>query len=154
MNYGTDTFQYDGYGRRTGKTISSTATNYLYDGANTVQELSGTTPTANLLTGLGIDERFTRTDSTWTGNFLTDALGSTLALADSSGSVQTAYSYEPFGNTTTLGSSTTPYEYAGRENDATGIYFNRGRYYNPTLQRFISEDPIGFRGGIDLYAYT
>jgi len=153
MNFSADSFQYDGYGRRTGKTISSTTTNYLYDGANVVQELSGTTPTANLLTG-GLDEYFTRTDSSWTANFLSDALGSTVALADSSATVQTAYSYEPFGNTSVSGSATTPYQYTGRENDGTGLYFNRARYYSSSLQRFISGDPIGFGGGINLYAYA
>jgi len=30
----------------------------------------------------------------------------------------------------------------------------RARYYSPTLQRFISEDPSGFRGGINRYAYA
>jgi uncharacterized protein RhaS with RHS repeats len=30
----------------------------------------------------------------------------------------------------------------------------RARYYSPALQRFISQDPIGFRGGINLYAYA
>lgn len=34
------------------------------------------------------------------------------------------------------------------------MYFYRGRYYSPTLQRFISEDPIGIAGGINLYAYV
>ncbi len=42
----------------------------------------------------------------------------------------------------------------GRENDSTGLYFYRARYYSPTLQRFISEDPIGFDGGINLYTYA
>jgi RHS repeat-associated protein len=35
-----------------------------------------------------------------------------------------------------------------------GVYFYRGHYYSPTLQRFVSEDPIGVSGGINLYAYT
>jgi RHS repeat-associated protein len=148
-------FQYEGFGRRTGKTISGTTTNYLYDGANTVQELSGSTVAANLLTGLGVDERFARTDSSGTAKLLTDALGSTLALTNSSGGSLAQYAYEPFGNTTvTSGSSTNSYEYTGRENDGTGLQFNRGRYYSPTLQRFISEDPIGIAGGINLYAYV
>ncbi len=34
----------------------------------------------------------------------------------------------------------------------TGLYFYRARYYSPTVQRFISEDPIEFNGGIHLYA--
>jgi RHS repeat-associated protein len=155
MNFGSNSFQYDGYGRRTGRTISSTTTNYLYDGANPVQELSGTTPTANILGGLGIDEVFTRTDSTTTANFLTDALGSTVVLTDPSVSTLAAYAYEPFGNTTvTSGSSANPYEYTGRENDGTGLQFNRARYYSPTLQRFVSEDPLGLGGGVNFYAYT
>jgi RHS repeat-associated protein len=43
--------------------------------------------------------------------------------------------------------------YTGRENDDTGVYFYRNRYYNPTFQRFISQDPIGMGGGINEYAY-
>src|SRR5258708_24952191 len=45
--------------------------------------------------------------------------------------------------------------YTGRENDGTGLYYYRARYYHPGLQRFISEDPLGFNGGdVDLYAYV
>jgi hypothetical protein len=49
-----------------------------------VQELSGTTPLANSLTG-GLDEVFTRTDQAGTWTFLSNAQGSTVALAASSG---------------------------------------------------------------------
>ncbi len=137
------------------KTVTGTATSFLYDGANTVQELSGTTPTANLVTGLRVDETFTRTDSAGTRNFLADALGSSLALADSAGAIQTQYTYEPFGTTTVSGpASNNSFQYAGRENDGTGVYFYRARYYSPKFQRFISEDPVGIYGGINLYAYV
>jgi RHS repeat-associated protein len=147
-------FQYDPFGRRVSKTIGG-QTQYLYDGANPVQEISGTTASANLLTG-GVDEYFLRTDSAGARNFLTDALGSTLALADSTGTLQTQYTFEPFGNTQVTGTATTnSFAYTGRELDATGLYFYRARYYNPALQRFISEDPIGFNDGdSNLYAYT
>src|SRR5207302_11163860 len=129
-------------------------TNFLYDGVNAVQELSGTTPTANLLSG-GIDEVFQRTDSAGSRSFLNDGLGSTLGLADGTGTTQTSYTFEPFGNTTTSGSATTnSFAYTGRELDATGLQFNRARYYSPQLQRFISEDPISFRGGINKYSYV
>ena len=154
MNSGGASFQYDPFGRRVAKTIISTTTNYLHDGVNPVQELAGTTPTANLLTGLGVDERFTRTDSSGTANFLTDALGSTQSLADGSGSTLASYTYEPFGNTTTSGSSGSTYEYSGRESDGTGVDFYRARYYSPTLQRFISEDPAGLAGGLNFYSYA
>src|SRR6266436_2199376 len=146
-------FQYDPFGRRVSKTIGG-MTQYLYDGANPVQEISGTTASANLLTG-GVDEYFQRTDPAGARNFLTDALGSTLALADSTGTVQTSYSFEPFGNTTTSGSATTnSFAYTGRELDAGNLYFYRARYYNPQLGRFISEDPIGYQGNsVNLYEY-
>jgi RHS repeat-associated protein len=147
-------FSYDPLGRRMGKTFMSANTNYIYDGANPVQELNGTTPTANLLTG-GVDERFTRTEATGTYNFLTDALGSTVALTDSTGNSQTQYSYDPYGVQSASGAySTNSFTYTGRETDGLGIDYYRARYYNPTTGRFLSEDPIGLAGGINEYAYV
>ncbi len=47
------------------------------------------------------------------------------------------------------------YGWTGREYDAeTGLYFNRARYYDPGQRRFTQEDPIGYGGGANLYAYT
>jgi len=150
----TASFTYDPFGRRATKSNVGTSTTFLYDGANAVQEVIGGTNTANSLSG-GIDEVFQRTDTAGARSFLSDALGSTLALADSSGTLQTQYTFDPFGNTTTSGSATTnSFAYTGRELDAGNLYFYRARYYNPTLQRFISEDPIGFAGGINFYAYV
>jgi len=147
-------FQYDAFGRRVSKTIRGT-TQFLYDGVNPVQEISGTSASANLLTG-GVDEYFQRTDSAGARGFLTDALGSTLALADSTGTVQTSYTFEPFGNTTVTGAATTnSFAFTAREFDPTGLYFYRARYYSPSLQRFIDEDPIDFAGGdSNLYRYV
>jgi RHS repeat-associated protein len=149
-------FQYDGTGRRRGKTVSSTTTNFFYDGPNLVQELTGGgTPTANLLMGLGIDETLTRTDTGGTSTLLPDALGSPLALANTSGVVQSTYTYDPFGGTTASGaSSTNPSQFTGRENDGTGLTFLRARYYSAQLQRFVSEDPLGPAGGVNVFAYT
>jgi RHS repeat-associated protein len=49
----------------------------------------------------------------------------------------------------------TRYGYTGREQDEyTGLYYYRARFYDPQIGRFISEDPIGFRGGINWYAYV
>jgi RHS repeat-associated protein len=57
--------------------------------------------------------------------------------------VRTTYSYDPFGAVTISGeTSDNPFQYTGRENDGTGLYYYRARYYSPELQRFISEDPI------------
>jgi RHS repeat-associated protein len=37
---------------------------------------------------------------------------------------------------------------------ATGLYYYRARYLDPKLGRFISEDPIGFAGGVNFYGYV
>ena len=144
--------QYDAYGRRIQNQLG---TAFLYDGANAAQELAGGTATANLLSG-GIDEWFSRSDSSGTVTPLQDALGSTIALVDASGNIATAYSYDPFGNTTSAELvSSNPSQYTGRENEGNGLYFYRARYYSPLLGRFINEDPLGFTGGdFDLYKYA
>jgi RHS repeat-associated protein len=148
-------FGYDGTGRRRAKTVGSATTNFLYDGLNVVQELSGGAPTATLLTGLGIDETFTRTDGNGAHALLFDALGSTLALADVTGVVQTTYTYDPFGATATSGStSPNSAQFTRRENDGTGLYFYRNRFYHPALQRFINGDPLGLSAGANLYVYV
>jgi RHS repeat-associated protein len=147
-------FQYDSVGRRTSKTINGVTTGFLYNGDNIAQEQSGGSATANILGG-GLDEFFGRSEASGTTSPLVDSLGSPIAVADSSGAVQTEYSYEPFGGTSTTGTaSTNPSQYTGRENDGTGLYYYRARYYSPGLQRFISEDPIGLLGGGNIYAYA
>jgi RHS repeat-associated protein len=148
-------YQYDAFGRRAARTVNGTTTSYLYDGANVAREFTGSTATAELLNG-GVDEVFTRTDSSGPRNLFRDAVGSTLALTDGSGSVQTQYTYDPFGATSYTGSADANAAlFTGREADAAGLYYYRARYYSPALARFISEDPAGFRGGdANLQAYV
>ena len=152
----TASFTYDSFGRRTGRTVNGTVTNYVYDGLNPLQEKNGATVTANLLPGLGIDEFFTRTDGVGVRSLLPDALGSTVALGDGTGTLQTQYTYEPFGFVSQSGAAnTSSYQFTGREDDGSGLYYYRARYYQPRLQRFISEDAIGFAGGdVNLYGYA
>jgi RHS repeat-associated protein len=153
----TATFNYDPLGRRTQKTVGSTDTRYLYDDrGNPVQELTGTTPNATMLTGLILDEFYGRLDGSGANvnYFLTDALGNTVALANDTG-ITTRYGYQPFGTVTISGpASSNPYQFTGRENDGTGLDNYRARYYSPTLHRFISEDPIRTDDGISFYSYA
>jgi RHS repeat-associated protein len=146
-------FSYDPPGRRTAKTLLSSTTGFVYDGANPVQEQSGGAATANLLTG-GVDEYFLRMDTTGTYSYLTDALGSTVALTDSTGASVEQYSYGPYGILSSNGNDSNSYTYTGRESDGLGIDYYRARYYNPATGRFLSEDPSGFRSGINFYAYA
>jgi RHS repeat-associated protein len=149
----TASFQYDPLGRRVRKTVNGTSTEFLHDGDNVVHEASGP-EIASLLGGLEIDEHFARTDATGTQALLTDPLGSVLASIDEAGSVQTEYTYEPFGGTTATGVGGGSFQYTGRENDGAGLYYYRTRYYSPRLQRFVQEDPIGLLGGVNPYLYV
>ncbi len=45
--------------------------------------------------------------------------------------------------------------YMGREYDKeTGLYYYCAGYYDPVMGRFLTQDPIGYAGGINLYAYV
>jgi RHS repeat-associated protein len=135
--------------------VSGSTRALLYDEVNLVQELSGGTPSINYLTGANIDETFTATTGAGSQNYMTDIVGSTVALASSAGAIQTGYSYDAYGNVTSTGStSSNKLQYTGRDNDGTGLYYYRARYYSPQWGRFISGDPIGLGGGINEYAYV
>ncbi|WP_369981647.1 RHS repeat-associated core domain-containing protein [Xanthomonas bundabergensis] len=65
------------------------------------------------------------------------------------------YDYDPYGNTTQTSTSyMNPYQYTGRERDASGLYYYRARYYRPEWGRFVSEDPIQLRAGPNAYMYA
>ncbi len=149
-------FSYDPFGRRIAKTLGGTTTDLLYDGFNPVQESVEGSVTANLLTGLEPDQLFSRTTGAGTDSYLTDRLGSTVALANGSEEPKTTYTYDPFGTTAESGEvSDNPFQFTGRESDGTGLQYNRARYYSPANARFISQDPAGFSGsGSNLYWYA
>jgi RHS repeat-associated protein len=153
----TSNFKYDALGRRIEKTINGRTIQYLYDGLDIVQEIENSVVSANYIRTLNIDEPLARLKSDGTVRYYQqDALGSVIALTDDTGAVKTQYSYDPFGDVTVLGeASDNPFQYTGRENDNTGLYYYRARYYSPELQRFVSEDPIGLEGeDINFYAYV
>jgi RHS repeat-associated protein len=158
----TTDYGYDAFGRRIMLATSSGTQYFLYDGFNKVQDQpfpSG--PKIDSLAGLGLDEDFMWGASeppTYAGDsLLKDALGSTLALTDPSGNVLEYDSYEPYGNLTVLAGSYqgSDFQFTGRElNPADGLYYMRSRYYSPAIGRFISRDPAGLAGGMNLYAYA
>jgi RHS repeat-associated protein len=121
-----------------------------------VQKQQGGADLEDELTGLGIDQTFLRTPATaGQQTLVTDALGTVQQTMTAGGSAKSVYAYDPYGVTTNPGgSSTNTFQYAGRENDGTGLYYNRARYYNPAWGRFISEDPMRFAAGVNFYQYA
>lgn len=148
-------FRYDALGRRINKTVNGVRTDYLYDGDDILVESKDNALTASYLRSLNIDEPFLRQSNT-NEYYHADGLNSVVALTDDLGSIQTSYAYEPYGRTLVIGSTTdNSFQYTGRENDGTGLYFYRARYYSSALMRFIQEDPIGFESGdTNLFAYV
>ena len=65
--------------------------------------------------------------------------------------------YDSFGNILSESnpSNGDQFTYAQQQTDATGLNYDRARYYNPATGRFISQDPTGFAAGdVDLYRYV
>lgn len=152
----TASFKYDALNRRVEKTINGKTTTYLYDGFDIIQEMENGMVSADYIRTLNIDEPLARIKADGTVRYYhQDHLGSVTALSDENGMIKTRYAYSPFGEVSISGeASDQPFQYTGRENDGTGYYYYRARYYSPSLKRFISEDPIGFSGGVNFYAYV
>nr|WP_307531542.1 RHS repeat-associated core domain-containing protein [Streptomyces umbrinus] len=88
--------------------------------------------------------------------YLTDALGSVVALADETGTKVNSYSYSPRGviraATTEKAGVSQPYRFAGGHQDPTGLYHLGARYYDTNIGRFTQTDPSGLEKNPYLYA--
>ncbi|MGV1100663.1 RHS repeat domain-containing protein [Thiovibrio sp. JS02] len=107
--------------------------------------------------GPGIDEPLAMEQKGRAYFYHADGLGSIVSLTDAKGHVVQSYQYDSFGNMQHHGGEVKqPFAYTAREWDSeTGLYFYRGRYYDPQVGRFISKDPIGFAGGdVNVYRYV
>lgn len=86
---------------------------------------------------------------------LTDNLGTVRDLADYDSSLDVTeianhIAYDAFGNVTSETNAAVDhiFGYTGRERDAeSGLQYNRARYYDPAVAKFVSDDPIGFEAG-------
>jgi RHS repeat-associated protein len=156
----TAAFGYNPFGQQASAAVGGTATSYLHDGtawnSNVVQEQTGGTPAANLLTGAPGQIFQLTTPAGTNSSLLTGPLGSTIALASASGQITTSYSYDPNGTVTTTGaSSPNTFEFNATQNNGTGLDLMGARYYDPATGTFISQDPTGFHGDItNLYNYA
>jgi RHS repeat-associated protein len=156
---GTVTFKYDPFGRRIQKTSPWRTITYLYDGDgdNVNEEVAGNGNVLNRFTHTqNIDEPLSGTMSGTISYYEQDAPGSITSVSNPSGTLADTYVYDSFGKlTTSTGTLLNSFRYTGHEFDTeTGLYYYRSRYYDDTAGRFISEDPIRFKGGINFYAYV
>lgn len=85
-----------------------------------------------------------------------DGLGSVTSLTTGNGSIAQTYTYDSFGNATnSTGSLMNFFRYTAREFDTeTNLYDYRGRYVDPVVGRFLSEDLFRFKAGINFYSYA
>ncbi|MBI3827437.1 MAG: RHS repeat-associated core domain-containing protein, partial [Candidatus Rokubacteria bacterium] len=148
----TAAFTYDGLGRRVSKTVNGATTSYAYDGRDILSTITANGSTDYLM-GLPLDEPLARNGGTQF--YLADVLGSVITLADNTGAGDTTYTYSPFGVTSSAGvASTNSLGFTGREADESGLYYHRARYYQPVLQRFVSEDRLQRMSRTNPYAYA
>jgi RHS repeat-associated protein len=155
---GTVSFKYDPFGRRIEKISPNATSIFAYDGDDLVETVNSSGSTvARYTQGPNIDEPLAMERGTTTDYYEADGLGSITSLTGSTGSIGQSYTYDSFGNTTnSSGSLTNFFRYTARDFDTeTNLYYYRARYYDPTLGRFMSDDPVELAGGdVNLYRYV
>jgi RHS repeat-associated protein len=153
-------YRYDALGRRIEKVVNGVSTRYIYDNEDIAVEADGSgTAQAFYLHGPGIDEPLSMVRfGAGGGHFAyhADGLGSISTLTDLNGNPVRSYTYDSFGRLVAqTGTVTNPYTYTGRELDPeSGLFYYRARYYDPTMGRFLQEDPIALLGGVNFYSYV
>ena len=152
-------YTYDALGRRTKKVVGETTTLYIYDQTGLlIAEYDGTGTWQKdylYLNGqpLTMIVAYTPENVYYYHN---DHLGTPQIMTDSAGAVVWKAAYDPFGKATiTVEQVTNNLRFPGQYFDVeTGLHYNWHRDYNNAIGRYIESDPIGLRGGVNLYAYA
>jgi len=169
-------YSYDVLGRRTSRFVvppsggSTNTEHYIYNGNQVVADLDASGNMLRTYTwGPGIDNLLAMTvcgSETNTYYALKDHQNSVLAFTDASGTIVESYEYDAYGNILDMkdcsGSSIANHQSAignrylfqGREIDwDIGLIYFRARWYSPETGRWLSKDPIGISGGLNLYVF-
>jgi RHS repeat-associated protein len=94
-----------------------------------------------------------------------DFRGNVVCLVDKlTGTVAESYRYDAYGNVRTFNSSqvesqtsqiSNPWKFSSKEYDVeTGLYYFTRRYYDPSIGRFVTTDPLGVTDGVNMYGYA
>ncbi len=154
-------YVYNAFGQRVKKTTAAGVTVFLYDfDGNLIAEYQGSPWTSSLIAEYLYfgGNCLARTDGG--GNvyfYYNDGLGTPRMVMDENNTVVWAAEHAPFGkaevnvNSTITNNLRFPGQYYDQE---TGMHYNWHRYYDPETGRYISADPIGLAGGMNLYAYV
>ena len=160
------TYSYDAFGRRSWKRDAFGITRFIWEGNRLLSEVRGSRQhiwiseddsfAPLMQTSLQQGETEHDAQVNWYHN---DVSGLPRELTDTDGSVV----WRAWGNTLPIEQASVenaepvwqPLRYQGQYFDAeTGLHYNRFRYYDPDAGRFVSQDPIGLAGGVNLYQYA
>jgi RHS repeat-associated protein len=139
----TSTYRYDAVGRRVEVNDDGTVRRFVYSGWNLRNEFDGANALrATYIAGLFPDSVYevVRGGSRYYPLF--DAVGSVVALTDATGATVGRVRYSVFGIPQPSGATENAISFTGHQFDAgTGLLYARARYYDPSLGRFLSQDP-------------
>jgi RHS repeat-associated protein len=160
-------FAYDAFGRRVRKTFNGNTTEFIWDGDDLVHERTtdaegSVAPLVTWLFEPGTFAPLVKIEGRKRYGIVTDHLGTPTMLTTEAGAIAWKAQLDIYGvvredneGIADKNKTKNPWRYPGQyEDEETGLYYNRFRYYDPEIGRYISEDPIDLFGGPALYAYV
>jgi len=108
------------------------------------------------LTGLLVQSVVSQIPGETVCYYINDHLGTPQKIVDENSAVVWSADYRPFGEANvTVNTLENNFRFPGQYFDEeTGLYYNYHRYYNPTIGRYLTPDPIGLEDGRSLYSYS
>ena len=145
---------YDPFGRLVQLDTAAGFDRFGYDGASLIVEYDGSNAVARrYVHGPGIDEPLVWYENGARRYLHADEMGSVVAVSDGAGAMLGVNTYDEYGIPGSANSGR--FQYTGQAwLPELGMYYYRARIHSPTLGRFMQSDPIGYAGGLKLYAYV